>query len=1053
MISPYANPRRPRQLPIWKAAFAALIFLAPISAQTSGSGNEIERLTALYDQWTPESSEECLTLASHISASAHAAGSHEDELRAAVWQSRTLRMLGRPVEAAALLNSLLDHPTHRDLPHGTTAEALSELAHISIDAGDGRTAGRVIDRLRKLDTGSIPAADRASVEMAFADHSYYLRNIDDASRHAAAAANAAREARLPRMECEALRHLGYSLMTASRYLDGLKTLEQALELAISSGDRRGTALTRIAIGHILTTIDRKQQAFEAYSAAESMMADGLDAIEHARLANGLGHVYEEYGELRIALSYRQRAAEYFRKGGHRFGELATLPSIGKLYSQLGDNDAAVKAFADATALSFELKDPFTRVVIAKDLGDHYFSVGSLELARSNYLRVMSEAYRFGLIRDKGAVMTMLGRIDLARGRTRSAQIRLAEAAQTARTLLNPMGESDALHFGSIAATQAGDASLAFDLAKRSVEITDGLYLGVERANFRRNYVSETYDRYTNLIDLTLAGSDPDDIQTAAEQALAVAERFRARTLLDQMFTSGARSPADADPEIVNAEAEVSAALRSATDRLTDLKASNAASNELDRAENEIAVLRDRSEQLKAKIRQTSPVYAQLKDPSPFDARQFRSETLDENEVLLEYVLGARSSHLIAVSRESVRSYELPPQQEIDRLVSRSLSLMTDRDIHDSETTASFQQRIADQDLEWTANTTLLSKILLAPAAEMLAGKRLIIVPDGSLSGFPVHALPSPDRASGEKPLIVTNEVIYQPSASILKYLRNNRPSGDAAGATVFADPITEITDERIIPNANDPETEAAAAYRQPNSKGSFPRLPGSRKEAETIVRMLGGAAIDRFIGFDAAVENVKVASRRSILHFAVHGMVDDRNPELSGLALTSYTSNGEPRSPGMLRLNDVYDLDLKADTVILSACETGRGKAFRGDGIVGMNTAFLQSGARSVVSTLWKVDDNATGRLMRAFYAELSGEKRTAAASLRQAQITMIDDPLTSSPVYWAAFVINGDPQTRLRGGTSMPGPVEVLAILSALALVVIRRPRKVPRLFYGKNV
>ena len=113
----------------------------------------------------------------------------------------------------------------------------------------------------------------------------------------------------------------------------------------------------------------------------------------------------------------------------------------------------------------------------------------------------------------------------------------------------------------------------------------------------------------------------------------------------------------------------------------------------------------------------------------------------------------------------------------------------------------------------------------------------------------------------------------------------------------------------------------------------------------------------------------------------------------------------------MIRLQDVYGLNLRSDLVVLSACETGIGKEVRGEGLMSLNNAFLQAGAKTVVSSLWKVDDTATKLLMTNFYQAIATEGLTASAALRKAQIAMYKDPRYSSPFHWAAFTAQGDYQ------------------------------------------
>lgn len=146
-----------------------------------------------------------------------------------------------------------------------------------------------------------------------------------------------------------------------------------------------------------------------------------------------------------------------------------------------------------------------------------------------------------------------------------------------------------------------------------------------------------------------------------------------------------------------------------------------------------------------------------------------------------------------------------------------------------------------------------------------------------------------------------------------------------------------------------------------------------------------------------------------VLHFATHGINYEARPELSGIVLSLFTSNGTRQDGGFIRIQDVYGMDLNADLVVLSACDTGIGKEVKGEGVMSLNNAFLQAGAKTVVSSLWKVDDTATKILMTEFYRGLSYDGLTPSAALRNAQIKMYRDPMFQSPFFWASFTTQGD--------------------------------------------
>jgi CHAT domain-containing protein len=300
-------------------------------------------------------------------------------------------------------------------------------------------------------------------------------------------------------------------------------------------------------------------------------------------------------------------------------------------------------------------------------------------------------------------------------------------------------------------------------------------------------------------------------------------------------------------------------------------------------------------------------------------------------------------------------------------------------------------------------------MLLGPVAGKLHGKRLLVVVDGALQYVPFAALPEPRGARAGEPLAVGHEVVGLPSASVLAVLRQQargRPASRGAIA-VLADPVFERDDPRL-PAA----VGRGAAAPVPAAPHEFPRLAATRQEAAGIVATApeGRTLLVTGLRASRATAMSPELGRYRIVHFATHGVFDDEQPERSGIVLSMFDERGQPRD-GFLRLHDVYELDLPVELVVLSACDTALGRQVRGEGLVGMVRGFMHAGAKRVVASLWKVDDEATGEIMTGFYRGMLQEGRTPADALRQAQVAQWRGRRWHAPFYWAAFVLQGEPR------------------------------------------
>jgi CHAT domain-containing protein len=266
------------------------------------------------------------------------------------------------------------------------------------------------------------------------------------------------------------------------------------------------------------------------------------------------------------------------------------------------------------------------------------------------------------------------------------------------------------------------------------------------------------------------------------------------------------------------------------------------------------------------------------------------------------------------------------------------------------------------------------------------------------------------------------ELVSAPSASVVATLRDEARGRRQATRTVavLADPVFERSDPRLArvagssgPSArsgdgNAIESREERALRA--ARGGLGRLPFSRGEAAAIASLVAPGDSLMATGFAAsrsAATSPELSDYR-IVHFATHGVLNTRQPELSGVVLSLFDAAGR-RQDGFLRLHDVYNLRLGAELVVLSGCQTGLGRDLGGEGLIGLTRGFMYAGARRVVASLWQVDDASTAELMKRFYRALLKEGQTPAAALRTAQLEVARDPRWAAPFHWAGFVLQGE--------------------------------------------
>ena len=388
------------------------------------------------------------------------------------------------------------------------------------------------------------------------------------------------------------------------------------------------------------------------------------------------------------------------------------------------------------------------------------------------------------------------------------------------------------------------------------------------------------------------------------------------------------------------------------------------------------------------------------------------QQLDKDTVLLQYSLGKDRSYLWVVTPEEMNVYELPKEKQIEEAAKKFLEVIKSVSTPYGKDHPDAINKPASQ----------LSQIILAPVAEKLGKKRLVIVADGVLQGIPFAALADPTSKPEDtyQPLIVNHEITNLPSVTALATQRkqfNNRKMAPKTLA-VLADPVFEADDERLTgkkpalaPEFDENRRSLQRTLKNLNRSG-MPRLKGTKNEAEAILKLVSPQESIHAYGFDANynfVTNPELKQYRFLL-FATHGFVNTENPEYSGIALAQFDKSGQPVSKreGYLHLGDIFNLDLGAELVVLSACETGLGKDVKGEGLMGLTRGLMYAGSKRAVVSLWQVDDAGTSQLMPKFYSSVLQGKSPATA-LRDAQLQLLQDKTLQSPYYWAAFTVQGD--------------------------------------------
>lgn len=770
-------------------------------------------------------------------------------------------------------------------------------------------------------------------------------------------------------------YIGIALGALGRCPEAIPHLEQTRDFFDAAGDAAAATNAYSNLGLCYQILGNYAAALQAFSHCLELAEASGKRNELGAPLNNIGELYRAQGAPLRALDYYRRAYAADAETGEKDGMAEALVNEGSLLLDLGRLQEARAALGRALALGEEIHSPSVIAEASAGVAEVHWRLGDRPRALELLDHCLETAEATEEVSQAVRTRRQIASLQLEAGRAALALDLAGRAADMARRY-ELRGELwPALLVVGRADRALGQADAAETALREAVEVVEEL---------RAHAVGPDADRAAFLIPH--AAPYQELLSLLADRgrswdALAVAERSKGRVLLDVLaggrMAIGAALREDEKAEERRLEADLLTVNSELRALLVSPKhdAARAARLEAQRAERRRALEDFRTREFAA-----HPELRVLRGESlPLERDDVRRLLAVGPTVLLEYALTDRHAYLFVLTAGSssepllaVHRLDLP-SGELGRLA------------------GDLRERCAARDLDFAAGSARLHRALLAPAADVLRrARQLVIVPDGRLWELPFQAL----RPEGGRYLIEDMTVSYAPSLSVLRDMRAHRPA-TARGSGLLAVGNPDL--------GSDGKRRAGSVL----ASEALPPLPETESQVREIARLYDAPAAAVRVGAEARESRVKAeASRYRILHFATHGVLDNTSPLYSQLVLAA-PKEGE-REDGLLEAREILDMNLNADLAVLSACETGRGQAGAGEGLIGMTWAFFVAGCPATVASQWKVDAASTSRLMLAFHRGLR-EGRAPAEALRLAALSQLARPDQRHPFHWAAFVAVGD--------------------------------------------
>jgi CHAT domain-containing protein/Tfp pilus assembly protein PilF len=828
--------------------------------------------------------------------------------------------------------------------------------------------------------------------------------------------------------------LGLTYRTMGNLVTALSYAQQALQLYEQENDKRAVAGMQTNIGNIYQAQGGYDFALDyarkSLATSEAIKDQSLIAMAQ----NNIGNIYFARGDYRLAMDYYQKSLRLKEEANDLPGITNTLSNIGRIYYRQGDYDRALSYFTRSIESKKSLNDKTGIAALLINLGLihrdrnelakalNYFQE-SLQLAKeTKNLEVVSESlnnlgtvyyqqgnhtkafesFQEGLAlrqsnQNQRGISNSLGNL----GFYYLSQNRPEEALQAAQRSYDIDKESGSLEdlwctlsIKGSAYKMLGkplEAQQAFAEAIRAIEALRAQAAG--DALSQQNFMVKKISPYYHLIELLVNEGKGD-------QALYYAERSKAGLLLSILQS--------AKVTITKAMSDAEKAQeRLLKDEISSLN-SQIGRESLRLQINESRV-KDLQERLKKAVlgqqQFQESLYARHPDlkvqrgqVSGFTVEQAARLLPDNQTALLEYAITNRQVFLFVLTKDAKHPNVRLKTYELDITPEQLTSAAQD-----------FRALLASHNLLFRPAASQLYQWLIKPAQAELQGKnRLIIVPDGALWELPFQAL----QGNEGHYLIERFAVSYAPSLSVLTEMAKHRDrravDKKAANLLAFANPLMS----REV-KENDTDWQGNPSAKRTNS---FSQLPESEAEVKPLAQLYGHSRSKIYTGAEASEERLKAeAPTYRILHLATHSVLNNASPMYSQVVLSQARSTG--KEDGFLEAWEIAQLNLDSDLVVLSACETARGRLSAGEGMIGLTWAFFVAGSSATLVSQWKVDEASTAELMLEFHrhlqsaAENSSKPLTKAEALRNATLKMLQSNQYRHPFYWAAFVLIGNGQ------------------------------------------
>ena len=803
----------------------------------------------------------------------------------------------------------------------------------------------------------------------------------------------------PELEVKCMRQMSICYWEKNELERYFELNRSAREIAHELRHHREEGICLNNMGIFFSFSNDYSKALDCFDRALSFFKIDGTSENISNCLNNIAILYTKFSEYEKAIDNIEMALAIDEKSNNNANICMDLNNLGLFYKNKGTNslqgsdcNRAISHLFRSLEIAEKLQLKKMIIKINNNIGETLFAIHDYRGALKYFNTAKFFSKSSTDINEECSIANNIGNCYLKNGQYYSAENLYKLTLKSEAQILNSEILQEAYFGLGQCYEKRNQDEQALACYKKCTTIIDSIRARIHIDAFKSGFARAKLEVFQSLLNLLVKMRKGKSTPVIDEEIFLYIEKAKARAFFESLVESRVDVTNRLDPKLKAEEARISRRISSVTTSLAnwdpDLPNKKTLLAEL--AAEEEAYMR-----LSSRMRTADPALGNLILPEISTVREIRSRLLGKDDVLVEYFLAEPGSFLIVIDKERMSVHLLPSRADLVDSVKGFIKFVSSR------TPAGGDVRPAAR---------RIFQEILFPLRESWLGskKKLIIVPDGILYFLPFESLIDESWRGGSHYLIEHYEISYMPSATTLKWLAVAPASKNPAeGLLALGDPdyikrgdgeggsLPGLGISRVLDDAFDP-------------------LPESRQEIRTVAQYFPRRKQNIFLGPEAREEILKNADGRhfSIIHLACHSYIDESHPFRSALVLAVPRKGGED---GLLQVRELYNLRLPADLVVLSACRTARGRMDSWEGVLGMPRIFFYTGARSVVSTLWPIEDRSAAFFMDRFYGGMS-RGLSVSKSLQRAKIDLIHLGY-ADPHYWAPFILNGESRSTIDMG------------------------------------